>query len=280
MNMINAFNKTINYIETVLDGDIDERMIFQLSGYSYAMFSRIFSILTDMTLTEYIRLRKLTVSAVELRETQDKVIDIAVKYGYDSPDSFTAAFKSFHGTTPTEVRKGKSYNVCSSIHLSLSIKGGRTMDISIQKKPSFSVAGIKMEAIDTAKCPQAWEKLFAQTSVDRLIKLGNGQSYGICFDIKDSKTINYMAGFDVIDQAAAKKLNLEVMDIPANEYAVVKIKGAIPHSIHQGWKYLMEVFFPENGYQHSGAPDFEVYSEGDMFDPNYEMEIWVPIKKS
>ena len=280
MNIINAFNKTIRYIETVLDGEIDERRISQLSGYSPAMFSRIFSIMTDMTLAEYIRLRKLTESAIALRETQEKVIDIAVKYGYESPDAFTAAFKSFHGSTPSEVRKGKPYRVFSSIHLSLSIKGGRSMDISIQKKPSFSVAGIKKESIDSSQCPAAWEELFAHAPIENLISMGNGQSYGICFDMQDSNAINYLAGFDVIDKAAAQKLNLAIMDIPENEYAVVKLKGAIPKSILDGWKYLMEVFFPENGYQHSGAPDFEVYSEGDMYSPDYEMALWVPVKKT
>lgn len=133
MDMINSFNRTIKYIETSLTDEIDEKEISRLSGYSYAMFSRIFSILTDITLTEYIRLRKLTESAIYLRESKDKIIDIAIKYGYDSPNSFTSAFKSFHRNTPSEVRKGKPYKVFSCIQLSLSIQGGRTMDIRIEK---------------------------------------------------------------------------------------------------------------------------------------------------
>ena len=78
----------------------------------------------------------------------------------------------------------------------------------------------------------------------------------------------------------AKKLELDTMEIPEAEYAVVKLKGKIPNCIHEGWKYVMEVFFPEHGYKHAGTPDFEVYTEGDMESDNYEMELWVPIVKA
>jgi len=106
--MIEGFNKTIDYIESVMKDEIDEKRIMELSGYSYAVFRRIFSILTETTLSEYIRARKLTEAAKRIRETDEKIIEIAFEYGYDSPDSFGLAFKNFHGYTPSEVRKGKS----------------------------------------------------------------------------------------------------------------------------------------------------------------------------
>ena len=133
MQMIKAFNETIRYIESELDGEIDEGRVAVLSSYSYAMFSRLFSILTNMTLSEYIRLRKLTKAAMEINETDVKIIDIAMKYGYESPDSFTNAFKSFHHVTPTEVRNGEAYRVVSPIQLTLSGKCGKHMDGKIQK---------------------------------------------------------------------------------------------------------------------------------------------------
>lgn len=93
MNLIKPFNDTIDYIERVLNDEIDEKQVAYLSGYSFAMFSRLFSILTDMTLSEYIRNRRLSEAAILLRETDKKIIDIAMNYGYESPDSFTTAFK-------------------------------------------------------------------------------------------------------------------------------------------------------------------------------------------
>lgn len=279
MNMIDSFNKTISYIEATLEDEIEEKTILRLSGYSYAMFSRIFSILTETTLAEYIRSRKLTKAAFALRESKEKVIDIALQYGYDSPDSFSAAFKNFHGSTPSEVRKGKPFKVVSLIQLSLSITGGKNMDISIQKKPAFTVAGIKLNAIDTSLCNSAWDKLYSLSPHEALARLGNGQSYGMCFDIKDCNSINYMACYDVTDREAAERAGLEIVEIPENEYAVAKLKGPVPECIHQGWKYLMEVFFPEQGYMHSGAPDFEVYGDGDIQAKDYEMALWVPVTK-
>lgn len=94
--MIHSFNQTIKYIESVLDDKIDEKQIPSLSGYSYPMFSRIFSILAGYSLSEYIRLRKLTKAAMDLKDTAEKVIDIAFKYGYESSDAFAHAFKKIH----------------------------------------------------------------------------------------------------------------------------------------------------------------------------------------
>ena len=278
--MIQAFNKTIEYIESVLDDEIDEKRIAHLSGYSYPMFSRIFSILADYSLSEYIRLRKLTKAAMDLRETTEKVIDIAIKYGYESADAFTLAFKKFHNYTPSDVRNGAVFKVFSSIRLSLTIQGGKNMDIHIEQKEAFKVAGIKAEGIENSQCPETWDMLYQSNTHEDLESLGDGQSFGVCYEVSNEDVINYMAAYDVKDEKMAKKLGLDILEVPKAEYAVAKLKGAIPNCIHEGWKYVIEVFFPEQGYKHAGTPDFEVYSEGNMDSPDYEMELWVPIVKA
>lgn len=279
MQMIKAFNETIRYIESELDGEIDEGRVAVLSSYSYAMFSRLFSILTNMTLSEYIRLRKLTKAAVEINETGAKIIDIAMKYGYESPDSFTNAFKSFHHVTPTEVRNGEAYRVVSPIQLTLSVKGGKHMDVKIQKKQGFAVAGVKLDNIESSSCPAVWDQLYEKYDRDTLSRLGNGQSYGMCFDVENPSRINYMACYHVGDISKAREMGLEVREIKEAEYAILSLKGPVPSCIHEGWKYAMEVFLPEQGYMHAGTPDFEVYSEGDMYSPDYKMELWIPLSK-
>lgn len=277
--MIHDFNQTINYIESVLDVEIDEKKIAFLSGYSYPMFSRMFSILASYPLSEYIRLRRLTKAAIDLRETNEKVIDIAIKYGYESSDSFALAFKKFHRYTPSEIRNGSIFKVFSSIQLSLTIKGGKNMDIKIEQKEGFKLAGVKAEGIESSKCPEVWEDLFQKASIDDLENLGNGKSFGVCYEIIDMNVLNYMASFDMKDEKKAKELGLEILEVAKAEYVVVKLKGAIPNSIHEGWKYIFEIFFPEQGYKHAGTPDFEAYSEGDMYESDYEMELWIPIVK-
>ncbi|EFM38999.1 transcriptional regulator, AraC family [[Eubacterium] yurii subsp. margaretiae ATCC 43715] len=143
MNFLMSFNMAMDYLETVLDQEVDEREILKITGYSYPMFSRIFSIFTDFTLYEYIRLRRLTKAGMEISESNIKIIDIALKYGYDSPNSFTSAFKKFHNTSPVNVRKGAPIKVFSKLRLSLSIQGGEKMNARIEVKKAFKVAGVK-----------------------------------------------------------------------------------------------------------------------------------------
>lgn len=275
--MMHQFNRTMEYLESKLDAEVDLQKFQQLSGYSYALFSRLFSILADTTLAEYLRNRRLSEAVMDLREGSEKVIDIAMKYGYESADAFSAAFKKFHDATPSEVRNGKPYRVFPKLQLSLKITGGKNMDIKIQKKPAFIVAGVLLEAIDNSKCPSAWDQLYAHHSFEMLEGLGSGQSFGVCSDVKEGEIINYMAAYNVTDKAKAEELDLSIKEIPEAEYAIVPVKGPIPASIHNAWKYVLEVFFPETGYRHSGAPDFEVYTEGDMSSPDYQMELWIPV---
>lgn len=280
MNIIKLFNDTVNYIETVLDGEIDEKKISSLSGYSYPMFSRLFSMLTEITLSEYIRTRRLTEAAIDLRDTDEKIIDIAMKYGYESPDAFGAAFKKFHGFTPSEVKEGKPFKLVSKIQLALSVKGGRSMDIKIEKKQAFKVAGYNEQDINSSLCPNVWDKLYGKYSHEELAGLGKGESVGVCHDVGSPDRINYMAGYITTDIEKAKDMGLEVLEVDEAEYAVVNLTGKVPECIHAGWKYLMEVFFPEHGYIHSGKPDVEYYFKGDMHSPDYKMELWVPVVKA
>ncbi len=280
MNIIKSFNDTIDYLETVLYDEIDEKKVTQLSGYSYSMFSRLFSILTETTLSEYLRSRRLTEAAVILRNTDEKIIDVAFKFGYESSDSFGTAFKNFHGFTPSEVRNGKPFKLVSRVQLALSVRGGRSMNITIQKKQAFTVAGVNEQSINSSLCPSVWNKLYKKYSHDELASLGSDQSMGVCHDVENSSTINYMAGYIVNDVDKATSMGLDVLEVEEAEYAVVELVGSVPECIHNGWKYAMEVFFPEHGYIHSEKPDFEYYYEGDMHSKDYKMELWIPITKA
>lgn len=280
MNIIKSFNDTIDYLETVLDDEIDEKKVTQLSGYSYSMFSRLFSILTETTLSEYLRSRRLTEAAVILRNKDEKIIDVAFKFGYESSDSFGTAFKNFHGFTPSEVRNEKPFKLVSRVQLALSVRGGRSMNITIQKKQAFTVAGVNEQSINSSLCPSVWDKLYEKYRHDELASLGSGQSMGVCHDVENSSTINYMAGYIVNDVDKATSMGLDVLEVEEAEYAVVELVGSVPECIHNGWKYAMEVFLPEHGYIHSGKSDFEYYYEGDMHSKDCKMELWIPITKA
>lgn len=154
------------------------------------------------------------------------------------------------------------------------------MDIKIERKDAFKVAGVMVDEVKNDEFSEIWEKLFKNTSVKSLEKLGNGKSYGVCYESNNVDLINYMAAYDVKDQEKAKELGLDILEIPAAEYAIVKLKGSVPDCIQAGWKYIDEVFFLEQGYKHAGTLDLEAYSEGDMSSEEYKMELWVPIIKA
>lgn len=154
------------------------------------------------------------------------------------------------------------------------------MNITIQKKKAFTVAGINEQNINSSLCPSIWDKLYEKYSHDELVSLGSGQSMGVCHDVENLSTINYMAGYIVNDADKATSTGLDVLEVEEAEYAVVELVGSVPECIHNGWKYAMEVFFHEHGYIHSGKPDFEYYYEGDMHSKDYKMELWIPITKA
>ena len=154
------------------------------------------------------------------------------------------------------------------------------MNITIQKKQAFTVAGVNEQSINSSLCPSVWNKLYEKYSHDELASLGSGQSMGVCHDVENPSTINYMAGYIVNDVDKATSMGLDVLEVEEAEYAVVELVGSVPECIHNGWKYTMEVFFPEHGYIHSAKPDFEYYYEGDMHSQDYKMELWIPITKA
>ena len=137
MNIIKSFNNMIDYLETVLDDEIDEKKVTQLSGYSYSIFSRLFSILTETTLSEYLRSRRLTEAAIILRDTDEKIIDVAFRFGYESSDSFGTAFRNFHGFTPSEVRNGKPFKISITSTISTQCKRRKKYEYYNSKEKSI-----------------------------------------------------------------------------------------------------------------------------------------------
>jgi len=128
MDWVQRMNLVLDYIENNLDGEIEENKIAELSASSKGMFQRIFSSLTDMSLSEYIRKRRLTQAALDIQNTDEKIIDIALKYGYNSADAFSFAFKNFHGVTPSDAKKSEIQSFYPlNFKIMLSVKGGNDM---------------------------------------------------------------------------------------------------------------------------------------------------------
>lgn len=126
MDLLKNMNAAMKYIEENLTYEIDFKMVARIAQCSEYYFKRMFSFLAGMTLSEYIRRRRLSLAAFELNKSNIKIIDVAMKYGYNSPDSFTRAFQNFHGITPTEARNyGQYLKAYPPMTFQLSINGGK-----------------------------------------------------------------------------------------------------------------------------------------------------------
>ena len=144
MDWITGMQKAIDYIEAHLTEEIDYEKVAAESFSSSYHFQRVFSILCGYTLGEYIRLRRLSLAGAALASGKEKVIDIALKYGYDSPDSFAKAFQKFHGMPPSEARaKGKMLKSFSRLSIKISLEGGSTMNYRIEEKDEMILTGYK-----------------------------------------------------------------------------------------------------------------------------------------
>lgn len=139
MDSLKKMNTAMKYIEDNLTNEIDFKMVASLALCSEYHFKRMFSFLAGITLSEYIRRRRLSLAAFELQNNNVKVIDVALKYGYNSPDSFSRAFLHLHGVTPSEARNiGQQLKAYPAMTFQLSIRGGNEMNYRIEQKEAFT----------------------------------------------------------------------------------------------------------------------------------------------
>lgn len=268
-------------IEENIEQEVDYTQLCKGLNISGSSLQRIFPVLFNVTLSEYIRKRRLTKAAFELKQTQHSILDIALRYGYESPDAFAIAFKKQHGATPSNVRKGAPMNLFNALKLNLSIEGGNDLPIEIKTLPAFYVAGISIDTkVNSPDISILWKQLSESELVDDLISFSSGKSFGVCYDMQDNGQVKYMAGWEVENPDKVKQLPVEVVLIESSTFAIIPCIGKIPESIHNAWNYMWKQFFPESGYIYSGKFDLEFYPHKVVDSKEYQMQIWVPLEKN
>lgn len=286
MGWVESLQKAIDYMEDHLLDDLPIESIAKQASVSEFHFQRIFSVLTDITVGEYLRRRRLTLAAQELSTTDSRIIDVALKYGYVTPESFAKAFRRQHGITPSQARtytgKLKSYN---RLTIQVNLKGAEPMNYKIVEKESFKVVGVKREfscenGENLAQIPKMWDDVHVDGTNDLLFQLNNGLIkgvLGVCVDKRaaGSPLMDYWIGTDHKGDTPEGLLELE---IPASKWGIFEVHGAMPDAMQNTWKQIISEWFPSSHYQHAGTPDLEVYSNGNPSSPDYYSEIWIPLK--
>lgn len=273
--------------DNLLEDITIEQIAMQAHSSPYH-FQRTFSILTDMTVGDYLRRRRLTLAAHELASTDTKIIDIALKYGYETPEAFAKAFRKQHRLSPSDVRNHigelQSYN---RLIIQVNLKGVEPMKYRIVERSSFKVVGVKREfsmhnGENFAGIPLFWQEANKDGTTDHLFKINNGEIKGVLGVIVDKNNMGTM--LEVIDYWVCTELvgetpeSLEELDIPASRWAVFEVHGPMPDAIQTTLKKILTEWFPSNAYEHAGTPELEVYSGEDPFSPDYYSEIWIPVK--
>lgn len=288
MDWLTGMQNAINYIEEHLTEEIDYNEVAKQSACSSFYFQRIFSILCGITIGDYIRSRRLTLAGNELRVADGKVIDIAFKYGYESPESFTRAFSRFHGITPSEAKKdGSMLKSFSRLSVKITLSGGNIMDYKIIEKKAFDiiekVEAQPIENSENAKSiPDFWTRSHNDGTVKKLLETATDRTYifGVCYG-------NLPENAKIFDYSIAAKCDKNTIipegfrksTIPARTWAVFECKGAMPNAMQDMWHKIVSEFFPTSGYQPTYEMDIEAYTEGNMGSPDYRSEIWVPVVK-
>lgn len=288
MDWITGIQNAINYIEEHLTEEIDYEIVAKEAACSSFYLQRIFSILCGMTLEDYIRNRRLTLAGNELSATDTKVIDIALKYGYESPESFTRAFSRFHGVTPSEAKKdGSKLKSFSRLSVKITLSGGSVMNYKIIEKEAFDIIEkVETHSVENAEnsksIPDFWTRSHNDGTVKKLLDITTDRTYifGVCYGNlpENAKTFDYSI-------ATKCDENIEVPEgfrkntIPARTWAVFECKGAMPNAMQDMWHKIVSEFFPTSSYKPTYEMDIEAYTEGNMGSPDYRSEIWVPVIK-
>lgn len=287
MSWIESIQKAINFIEEHLLDDITMEQIAREVNSSVFHFQRTFSILTDMSITDYIRRRRLTLAAQELINTEQKVIDLAYKYGYDSPEAFTKAFRKQHNLTPSEARKKQgqiqSYN---RLVIQVSLKGAEPMKYKIVEKEKFQVVGVKrtfnsQNGENLQGIPQFWKEMNSKNFDHQLIQLNNGSikgTLGVCVQNTDQGKNGFIDYWIATDHVGEVGENLVAMEVPASKWVVFEVHGPMPDAMQNTWKQIYSEWFPSNPYKPAGTAELEVYPEEDVYSPDSYSEIWIPIQ--
>lgn len=277
MDWLKSVNDAINYMEDNLMGNLAPEDVAAKVYLSYGHFQKAFIVLTGMTVGEYIRNRRLSLAGVELAINGAKVVDTALKFGYETPESFAKAFYRFHGVTPSQVKLYraalKSFN---RLTVKIILEGGTTMDHKIVKKDAFTVA-VKRRLFNsesnTTEIPLFWDEYMREGSHEKVCGM-----YGICEHMEDNgKDFYYDIGADWPKDKPVPE-GFTLITIPAANWAVFRCVGAMPHAIQNLWRFIYSEWAPQADYELLPGYEIELYTEGDPSKDDYISEIWLPVK--
>lgn len=291
MDWISGIQRAIDYVEAHLTEPIDYEETARAAYSSSFHFQRVFSILCGFTLGEYIRMRRLTLAGRELLEGDCKVIDIALKYGYDTPESFARAFSRFHGITPSQAKNdGGSLKSFSRLSVKLIINGGSTMDYRIEKKDALTLVMKKkripeQNEVISSEISAYWKACMEDGTISALQAYMDedgafpGAMVGATLG-RNRRDADFPYGIGVVHNGKeVAEPDFSIEEIPPQTYVVFTCRGTMPDAFKRLYHQAYSEFFPASEYLPCGGTDFEIYSSAHVGSPDFTCEIWLAVTK-
>lgn len=277
MDWIRTINDSIAYMEDHLTENVTLEDIAKSVNLSVFHFHRAFSMLTEMSPAEYLRNRRLSQAGAELANGGEKIIDVALKYGYETPESFTKAFSRYHGVTPMQAKKGSPLQFMSRYTVRITIEGGCIMEYKIEKWEAMDLL-LHAKEFSTensdSEIPKFWDEYYANEEYRKV------PGYlGICAQEKTGgDKFKYGIGCKASDVDGVPE-GFEIIHIPEYTWAVFKCVGPSPDAIQAMWDKIYREWLPVADYELIPDYDIENYLEGDPTAADYVSEICIPVKK-
>ena len=298
MNLLDSMNNAIDYVEENITNEIDLKKIAQVACCSTYNFQRMFSFITDVSIVEYIRRRRLTLAALELQNNKIKIIDLSAKYGYESPVSFTRAFQTMHGITPTKARNlNVQLKAFSRISFQIMIKGVSEMNYRIVKTEPFKVFGLEslISTVGDSRYLSSpgdvwqenhrngkYEQLFLDAGESKFKGNENMFEIEMCrihglmnYKKLDDTTFAYMQCSFITDES--KTDGYAIAEIPATTWVVFPYElnnWDVGEAVSKANKAFYSGWLPTSNYDKADSPEFEMY--GGTPEKGY-IELWMPI---
>lgn len=278
-NWFDSLNEIVLYIEENLEEEISYDTLGKMMGYSPYHLQRLFLMVAGVSLSEYIRCRRLSKAAQELISQNSKITDLAYKYGYSSPTSFNRAFKAFHGVTPKELKKNsvliKAY---PPLTFELSIKGASSLDYRIVRTEAFKIVGKKLSTTmengaSYKELPAFWQQLQQSGAIPDILALMNCQPFGL-LGVSDYNPNLNKSEFDYYIAVATTSPTpdgYEELIVPTTTWAAFPHKVASPEEMQKFQHQIVMDWLPSSGYQFAFGPDLEVYGNDNT------LETWIPV---
>lgn len=280
MEWVERLNQSIVYIEEHLTSEIDYERLGQIACCSAYHYQRMFTYMAGITLAVYIRRRKMSLAAVDLRGRKEKIIDIAEKYGYSSPTAFNRAFQGVHGIAPSAVKSdGVSVKSFPPLTFTIAIKGVEEMIYRIEAKDAFRIIGVSAPLHKEVEenfmvVPQMWQDVAMNGTIQTLTEMMDLPPMGLLgvSACNDDEQWTYFIAVSSTKSSG----EFEEYTVPASTWAIFPGSGT-NRSIQKLEQRIITEWLPTSGYEYANAPDIEVYLNPEPQNARYE--VWIPVRK-